>query len=209
MGEIPASGGREGAELVGKWELTTATDQGPRRGKLTVYGDLTGRYELFGGEIPIKEIKLEGGQLAFSVEAGFGDQSFQIDFKGKLEGKSLKGEVTSPRGTREVTGKKLEPAAALVGTWEITRESARGPRAVKLTIKDDLTGTYTSGEETVALTDVRLEGDQVSFKVTVKRGEREVPTEFKGKLEGTTLKGQFITARGAREASGKKLGPGS
>jgi hypothetical protein len=91
-----------------------------------------------------------------------------------------------------------------VGKWEITRESSRGPRTVLVTIKEDLTGTYASGDNTVALTDVRIEGDQLSFKVTVKFGDREVPMEFKGKLEGATLKGQFTSPRGTREATGKK-----
>jgi hypothetical protein len=38
---------------------------------------------------------------------GFGDETFQMDFKGKLDGAALKGQITSPRGTRDVTGKKL------------------------------------------------------------------------------------------------------
>ena len=36
---------------------------------------------------------------------------------------------------------------------------------------------------------------------------RDVPIEFKGKVDGTTLKGQFITSRGEREAIGKKVSP--
>jgi hypothetical protein len=45
----------------------------------------------------------------------------------------------------------------------------------------------------------------VSFKVTVKFGDREVPMEFKGKVEGTALKGAFTTQRGTREVTGKKV----
>ena len=206
LGEIPANGQRLGAELAGTWELTSTTDRGPRTSVLTVYEDLTGRYEIIGGETPFKDLKLDGNKVSFSVESGFGDQTFTLDFKGQLDGKTLKGEITSPRGTREVTGKKVDQTSPLVGAWEITRESTNGPRTVKLTIKEDLTGTYTIEDNTVNITDLRLQGDEVSFKVTVKRGDREVPTEFKGKLDGTTLKGQFITARGAREATGKKVG---
>lgn len=208
LGEIPASGQRVGADLIGKWELSTSTDQGPRTSQLTVFGDLTGRYEIFGAEIPFKDLKLEGSDVAFTVETVLRDQPVKIDFKGKLDGKTLKGEATSPRGTREVTGKKVEPAAAAVaGTWEITRESQRGPRTVRLTIKEDMTATYTYGDSstTVGVTDLRLEGDQLSFKVAVKYGDRDVPTTFKGKVDGATLKGQFTTERGTREATGKKV----
>jgi hypothetical protein len=222
-GDIPANAERVGADLIGRWELTSNSDQGPRTRLLTVFGDLSGRYESFGGfEVPVKEIKVDGSQVAFSVETSFGDQTSTIDFKGKLEGQTLKAEVTSPRGTREFTGKKVEapapspaaasapapapkPGSAVAGIWEITREGRDGtPRTVTLVLKDDLTGTYTDRDATTNVTDVRVEGDQLSFKVTVKFGDREVPTEFKGKIEGTNLKGQMTTSRGVREVTGKK-----
>ncbi len=110
LGEISVEGSRTGASLIGKWELTTTSDRGTRTSALTVFEDLTGRYELFGSEIPFKDLKLEAGQVSFSVPAGFGDQQFTLEFKGKIDGSSLKGEVTSPRGTRQVDGKKIEQA---------------------------------------------------------------------------------------------------
>ena len=64
---------------------------------LTIYGDMTGRYEMFGGEIPIKDLKLEGDQVSFKVEMGFGDQTFKMEFKGKLDGKTLKGQTSSDK----------------------------------------------------------------------------------------------------------------
>ncbi len=207
IGDIEANGKRAGGELVGQWELTSTADGAPRTRILTVHGDLSGTYEVFGNEVPLKEVKIEGDQVTFNAEAGFGDQTFKLDFKGKLEGKTLKGEVTSPRGTREVAGKRIEAVSPspLVGTWEITRESQQGPRTATLTIKEDLTGTYTIRDSTAAISDLRFEGDQLTFKVTVKYGDREVPQEFKGKVEGTALKGTFTTPRGERQATGKKV----
>lgn len=110
LGEVPANGTRIGADLIGKWELATSSERGPRTSVLTVFGDLTGRYELFGSEIPFRDLKLDGGQVSFSLEVGFGDQTFTLDFKGKLEGSTLKGQVITPRGTREATGKRVEAA---------------------------------------------------------------------------------------------------
>ena len=154
-GEVAANGERQGADLIGAWELASETDQGPRTSRLTVFGDLTGRYGMFGGEIPIKEIKVDGQQVAFAVEMGFGNQTFNLEFKGKLDGKTLKGEVTTPRGNREVTGKKVEEESGqagpspLVGAWEFTREGRQG-NTVKttLTIKPDMTGSYTFRDNT-------------------------------------------------------------
>jgi hypothetical protein len=79
---------------------------------LTVRRDLSGRYESFGGEVPVRDLKLEGNQVSFKVTTGFGDQTREMEFKGTLEGKTLKGQVTTPNGSREVTGKKVETAPA-------------------------------------------------------------------------------------------------
>jgi len=207
-GEIAVNGQRVGAALVGKWELTSTSGQGPRTRLLTVYGDLTGRYEIFGAEIPIKEIKLEGDQVTFNIETGFGDQTFTMEFKGKLDGNTLSGQLTTPNGTRDLTGKKVEMAsAALVGTWEITEAATtdRPARTHTLKIKEDMTGTYTLRDSEVPIADLKVEGDQVTFKVNMKFNEQEVTMEFKCKLDGTTLKGQSVTPRGTREVTGKKI----
>jgi len=210
-GEIAAAGQRFGAMVIGTWELTITSDRGTLPGKLVVHPDLTGRYDFFGGEIPTKSLKLEGEQLAFAVEIGFGDQVSEMTFKGKVDSKALKGQATSSFGTAEVTGKKMDAAqpqkaAGLVGTWEFTREAQDGTKRVNtLTIKPDMTATYKGRDTEFPVTNLVVSGDQVSFKVTMKYNDTEVPMEFKGKLDGATLKGEFLTSRGAREALGKKV----
>jgi len=204
-GELPATGERVGAPLVGKWELTTTSERGTRMRMLTIFGDMTGRYESFGGEIPIKDVKLEGDQVTFVIEMGFGDRTFRQDFKGKLDGKSLTGELVSERGTTEVAGKMLEAASPVVGTWEFTMETSRGTRTSTLKIKEDMTGTYTVRDNELAVTDLKVDGDQVSFKVIMRYGDREVPMEFKGKVDGTTLVGERTTSRGINKITGKKI----
>jgi len=213
MGEVPVAGTRAGGALVGKWILTSVSERGTRNLLMTINPDLTGRYEFFFSEIPTKDLKLEGNQVTFSVESSFGDQTFKSDFKGKLEGNALKGQMTSERGTSEITGKKLAPAAggaaagasAIVGTWEFTRETQQGTRTNTLTIKPDMTGAYKMRDTEVPVTDLKVDGDNVAFKVTMTYNGNEVPMEFKGKLEGKTLKGEFTTSRGSREAVGKKV----
>jgi len=204
-GEMPATGQRVGAPLIGKWELTTTSERGTRTSMMMINGDLTGRYEFFGGEIPMKDIKLEGDQVTFIIEMGFGDQTFRMDFKGKLDGKTLKGELTSERGTSQVVGKKAEAASPLIGTWEFTRETQRGTRTSTLKIKEDMTATYTVRDNELAVTDLKVDGNQVSFKVIMRYGDREAPMEFKGKVDGTTLVGERTTSRGTSQVTGKKI----
>jgi hypothetical protein len=108
MGDIPVTGKRFGTALIGTWELTTTSDFGTQTSMMVVDPDMTGTYEFFGGEIPMKDLKLEGNQVTFKLEMGFGDQTFEMAFKGKLDGKTLKGQLDSERGASDVTGKKIE-----------------------------------------------------------------------------------------------------
>jgi hypothetical protein len=127
-GEIPVTGQRFGAALIGKWELTSTSDRGPRTNTLIVRGDLTGRYESFGGETPVQDLKLEGNQVSFKVVTSFGDQTRETAFKGTVEGKTLKGQITTQNGTREVTGKKIEAAPAPVK--EVVLKEMRQPDVI-------------------------------------------------------------------------------
>ncbi len=103
----------------------------------------------------------------------------------------------------ELAGKA--PAAALVGTWELTTESERGTRTRELVINEDLTGTYKSRNREFPVTDLTVEGNQVSFNIEMSFGEREFALEFAGTLEGDSLNGEFTTPRGSREVTGKKV----
>lgn len=222
MGEIQVNGKRFGAALIGKWALTSVSERGTRNLMMTVYSDLTGRYEFFGGEIPMKDLKLEGNQVTFALEMGFGDQTFKSEFKGTLQDGTIKGQMTSERGTSEITGQKLPAAApgagavastasassssAVVGTWEFTREGQDGTRRTStLKIKPDMTGTYTMRDNEAPISDLKVADDDVTFKVTMSFNGNEVPMEFKGKLDGKALKGEFTSSRGTREAVGKKI----
>lgn len=109
--EIPVTGTRVGSDLIGTWELTESSDQGSRTRQLKVYPDLTGRYEFFFSEVPV-ELSLDGDQVSFHIEMSFGDRTFETDFTGTLDGENLTGELTSPRGTRHMTGQRIETRAS-------------------------------------------------------------------------------------------------
>ncbi len=205
QGEMPAKGTRVGAALIGKWDLTSVSEFGTMPGMMRVNGDMTGRYEFFGGEIPMKDLKLDGNQVTFALEMGWGDQTFTLNFKGTLDGKNIKGQMTSDRGTSEITGKKAEQASAAIGTWEFTRESSQGTRTSTLKIKPDMTGTYTMRDNEVDVKDLKVDGNNVSFKIEMSFNDRQFTMEFKGKVDGKILNGEFITQRGNREAIGKKI----
>ena len=100
---------------------------------------------------------------------------------------------------------KSDESSGLIGRWELTTVSPRGTRTRTLTINEDLTGTYQGRNREIPITDLKVEGDQVSFKIQMKFREREFTMEFKGTLDGTSLKGRWVTARGSRDVTGKKV----
>jgi SAM-dependent methyltransferase len=58
---------------------------------------------------------------------GFGDQAQEREFKGTLDGKTLKGQIAMPNGTREITGKKI---AALPPIESLLKPMARQPDVI-------------------------------------------------------------------------------
>jgi hypothetical protein len=131
MGEIEVTGVRSGAALIGKWDLTINAEQGTFTGMLIVEPDLTARYDFFGGEIPAKDLKFDGTQLSFKVSIGFGDQDSDMEFKAKIDGKTLKGQQVSQFGTADVTGKKMEPAPATPAAPAAAAAPAKAPSPAK------------------------------------------------------------------------------
>lgn len=118
-GEFQATGERVGAALVGKWELITETPYGETTTSImNINGDLTGKYGgPKGDEITIKNLKLEGDQVTFFLEWSLQGMTFRMDFKGKIDGKilrggfngkTLKGKQSFNKYTNKVTGKKID-----------------------------------------------------------------------------------------------------
>jgi precorrin-6B methylase 2 len=108
-GEIAVEGQREGGTLIGKWDLELTSDRGTRKQVLLVNPDLSGLY----GATLVKKIDLEGNQVRFKIVRAFGDQEFESNFKGTLNGRKLTGEIVSSRGSRTVTGLKRSRTPAM------------------------------------------------------------------------------------------------
>jgi precorrin-6B methylase 2 len=120
-GDIALEGQRDGAALIGKWDLELTSDRGTRKQLLQVNPNLSGLY----GSSPIKKIDLEGNQVSFKMVRTFGDQESETTFKGTLDGKKLTGERVSSRGTQTVTGQKRSSTTAKQKTTKIKKASRK------------------------------------------------------------------------------------
>jgi len=201
--------------ILGQWNLIINFNDNEFPIKLTISkeasGDLAGKWDSSWGQSVISNVKYQNGKLTFDRKTTFpqGDRSFESSFEGTVEGHTLTAVIKSERGEIEANGMRL--GGGLIGKWEFTRPGRDGnPRISTLIIKDDLTATYqfrrrNSDREPIKVDDLKIDGDQVTFKMVLRFNDNEFPMEFKGKLDGETLKGEFITSRGAREATGKKV----
>ena len=113
---------RVGKDLIGEWDLNINSDMGDMTGKLVIDKDLSAVYTMyfggFGGDtgtaagatrrgfdMDISNLKVSGSNVTFT--AGFGQ--FNQEFKGKVTGDKIDGEMTSDMGTSKITGKKVVP----------------------------------------------------------------------------------------------------
>jgi len=120
-GDIALEGQRDGAALIGKWDLELTSDRGTRKQILQVNPDLSGLY----GSSAIKKINLEGDQVSFKMVRMFRDQESEITFKGTLDGRKLTGERVSSRGSQTVTGQKRTGTTAKQKTAKIKKASRK------------------------------------------------------------------------------------
>jgi len=117
----------QSANVTGKWEFTTASQNGrPARtttftfkqdgAKVTGTGEFAFRRRN-GGQgdqqrppLEIKDGKIDGNKLTFSIELSFGGggQGFTLDYAATVDGDTMKGTQSTPRGEVDFTAKRVK-----------------------------------------------------------------------------------------------------
>ncbi|MGI9241358.1 MAG: hypothetical protein ACR2RV_11190 [Verrucomicrobiales bacterium] len=188
-----SAGGRDGAERSNWVKLKYAK------------GELTGTYQTERGEIAIKDATLDGKQLSFKVERGFGDRVFASNYNGTLDGAGIKGSIQSRRGDEqretEWSASRDTPPADPVGTWTWnTRRGRDGQGAEsKLTITkegDSLAGNYSGRSGEASIENPKLEGNVLSFKVTTENDRGTFTSSFHGEIDGDNYEPVVVTSVG-------------
>lgn len=221
QGEMPVTGKRAGGAepatpageskgIVGTWNITSESQLGTLKRKLIVKPDMTASYESEDAKFPVKNLKVAEDDVTFDVTVSAQGQDLPLAFKGKLDGDKLKGnylmdgqEVATVTGDREKAG-PAGGASGVFGTYDVTSESALGTLKRKLTINPDMTGTYDTGEEKFPLKNVKVDGDNITFDVTVSIDGNDLPLKFTGKSEGGNITGKFASEAGDATVTGKK-----
>jgi hypothetical protein len=100
-------------------------------------------------------------------------------------------------------------AADIDGTWTAETQGKNGPQTQTLTLMSkgtELTGKMDNGGKggPADISEGKVEGNNVSFKIVRDFGGKQVSQEFKGTLAGGELKGQMSGGRGPVDMTFKK-----
>jgi hypothetical protein len=100
-------------------------------------------------------------------------------------------------------------AADIDGTWTAETQGKNGPQTQTLTLSSKgsaLTGKLDNGGKggPADISDGKIEGNNVSFKVVRDFGGKQVSQEWKGTLAGSELKLQSTGGRGPVDITFKK-----
>jgi len=97
-------------DFAGSWEMTRETPRGTMTQTLVIARDgdgWKGTMTFMEREIDLKDVKVEGNTLTFTMEmgpppnaGGGGRGPMSQTFKGTLEGDEIQGEMDGPRGPR-------------------------------------------------------------------------------------------------------------
>jgi hypothetical protein len=152
-------------------------------------------------------VKVEGDKLTLARKTDFNGNAFESTFEATVKGDKLTGTMKSQMGDAAVTGERI--GMALIGKWEITRTTQQGTRTSQLTIDSDLTGRMEAfGGNEIPIKDLKIDGNQMTFKTEMNFGGQNRVTEYKVTVDGKTLKGQSVSpGRDPSELTGKKVEP--
>jgi hypothetical protein len=152
---------------------------------------VTGRIKGPEGEIDIHNGRItEEGKLTFYIDLERNGNTMKIDFHGQVEGDNIEGkaEYTNRDGERrdidwnpkrqgmDFSGKWNSSFKIQDGTWLESTLSLK-QSGTKLTGKNDFNGNETE------ISDGKVDGDAVSFKMLRDRDGRTVTSRYNGKLQ--------------------------
>jgi hypothetical protein len=183
-----------------KWSFTGQNNQTmdstlkleQKDGKLT--GTLTGRR----GDTAIEDGKINGADVSFTVTRERNGEKFVSKYMGKISGDEIKGKIEMGSGdqarSRDWEAKR-EKTINVTGTWQWTMTRSDGQTSErKLKLKQDgdkLTGASIWNDTETAIEEGKIKDGEVTFQVTRERDGTKFTINYKGKVEGDSLKGKI------------------
>jgi len=191
------------SRAVGAWDLTYSMGEREITSKLIIKADAQGKLSAQSPservEHTITDLAYERGELTFKRKTKWQDREFESSFAGRIRGNEMAGTFKSQRGEAPVKGTRIGGAA--IGTWNLDIAYGQRPRKQRLVVNPDMSGRYGA----IAVKKINLEGNKLSFKVTLEFGDNTFEIEFAGTVDEGKLTGEQTTSRGTQKVTGTKL----
>ena len=211
--EMKAKRAGEKTELSGQWTAEWERQNGEK--VKTVFAlkqdgeKLSGTVTSPRGEREISDGKVSGKEFSFVVKIDMNGEERKIDYKGVVDGDALKITMTFPeRPGRELIAKK--EAAGLTGRWAAETQRQNGDKMKTVFLfkqeGETLSGTVTSPRGEREISEGKVNGKEFSFVTKVTFNGEERRFEYKGTIDGESLKISTVMQAGrpAREYVAKR-----
>jgi hypothetical protein len=107
---LAATSYAQGTKVAGKWELTSEGRQGPMTRNMTIEQEGEKIKGVISGQRGDQEFTgtLKGKDISFTVKFQTPNGERTVEYKGTVDGDSMKGTVETPGGSREWTAKRAK-----------------------------------------------------------------------------------------------------
>lgn len=170
-------------ELAGAWDYAVETPDGIYKGQLifTRTGNgYTGKMVSQGNETELKELKIQGREVSFSLYT----QGYLAKVKGTVDGDQLNGKVEVEYEFFPLKAQRTMPDS-LAGTWNYTATTPEGiykGRFVFTKTAEGYAGKMIMQENETKLNNVMLEKDKLSFSLSAQGYDIKVKGTINGKI---------------------------
>ena len=95
---------------------------------------------------------------------------------------------------------------ACTGKWKLTINTPMGTQTPTLTINPDGTGVLDGQRGSQAVSDLKIDGDNVSYTVQFSAMGQNITLKCSATASGDTLKGRMDTPMGGADFTGERVG---
>lgn len=162
---------------------------------------LSGMVQSGDRDMKVQDGKLTSdGQVSFYITVELDSGSLKVDFSGKAQGDKITGKTQYSTGEGEKRESewiaKRDPVRDLTGKWNsIFKRQDGTPMETTLQLKQNgekLTGTQAFNENESEISDGKVQGEDVTFKIVREREGRTVTAKYKGKIQSNnSIKGEI------------------
>ena len=206
--------------LVGTWKSSFTTQDGQTiesNLKLRQEGDklsgvVIGRN---GNEVPLDEVTLTGDQLSLKLTRERNGEKVTAKVSAKLTDDILKGKLEANWGgenhtmdweakrVKETVETTASSSAGVTGKWNYSL-TLEGGNVLKLVLNlkqegGTMTGKVVVGEFEAPITEGKVAGDAISFKIPVDRDDMKFTSQYNGTLAGDSIKGKIHSDFGGQD----------